>query len=33
MRLILILCLLLGGCADLKYVECIARDSTARPCN
>lgn len=29
---------LLGGCAgrigdDLKYLECIARDNTSRPCN
>jgi hypothetical protein len=23
----------LAGCADLKYVECLARDGTSRPCN
>lgn len=26
----------LGGCAgrnDLKYLECLARDNTSRPCN
>lgn len=23
---------LLTGCSELKYVECIARDNTSRPC-
>lgn len=25
--------LTLAGCAEMKYVECVARDNTARPCN
>ncbi len=24
---------LLTGCSELKYAECIARDSTRNPCN
>ena len=25
--------MLLTGCSELKYAECIARDSTRNPCN
>lgn len=28
-----VLVLALSGCAAGKYVECIARDATSRPCN
>ena len=24
---------MLTGCAPMKYVECVARDATSRPCN
>lgn len=24
---------LLTGCSEMKYAECIARDSTSNPCN
>lgn len=24
---------MLAGCTTAKYVECIARDATSRPCN
>ena len=23
----------LAGCSELKYAECLARDSTSNPCN
>lgn len=26
-------CMFLSGCESVKYYECLARDSTSRPCN
>lgn len=27
------LAVLLTGCSELKYAECLARDTTSNPCN